>query len=272
MNKEYLENLKNKTRYSFYDLVDIMDILRSGDGCPWDREQTHESLEKCLLEEAYEVIDAIEKNNMEMLIDELGDVLLQVVFHARIAKENGVFGVDDITAKVCRKLISRHTHIFGGAYAKTAKDVIKNWEEVKREEKNHKTYTDELKDIPKSLPALARSYKVQKKAANIGFDWDKPSGALEKVIEEAKELLQVFDNGGDKKRIDEEAGDILFSLVNLLRMMDIEPETALIKTTDKFIKRFDYIESKAVSEGKDIKSLNMAYMDELWEEAKKKGL
>jgi tetrapyrrole methylase family protein/MazG family protein len=262
--------LTEKERFTFADLVRIMDILRSPGGCPWDREQTHVSLKQYLLEETYEVLEAVDEKDPDKLADELGDVLLQVVFHAVIASEKGEFGVSDITTAICSKLISRHTHIFGDATAKTPRDVMVNWEAVKKAEKGHETYTEVLKDIPKSLPALMRSYKVQKKAANIGFDWDSPLGAIEKIKEEAWELQEEFIRG-DKDKMSMEAGDLLFSMVNLLRMLHIQPELALKKTTDKFVSRFEIMEKLAKSRGRDLKGMSLAEMDSLWDEAKKIG-
>lgn len=267
----YPQTLIKKLRFSFEDLIRVMDKLRAKEGCPWDREQTHTSLKQYLLEEAYEVLEAIDEEDEAKLYDELGDVLLQVVFHACIARQTGSFDILDVTTAICKKMIKRHPHIFGKVTAKTAKDVIRNWEAIKKEEKGHETYTDVLKDIPKHIPALMKSYKVQKKAANVGFDWESPLGAADKIREETDELMEAVRQSTDE-HIASEAGDLLFSVVNLCRMLHVEPETALLKTTQKFIDRFEYIEQSALKDGVLLKDMTLSEMDKLWEEAKKNGL
>jgi tetrapyrrole methylase family protein/MazG family protein len=265
----YIPPVKEKKQYSFDDLLDVMSTLRGENGCPWDKEQTHESLKRYLIEEAYEVIDAIDKDDMESLCDELGDVLLQVVFHSQIAKEFGEFDIKDVIHGITNKMIKRHRHIFGNDKCETAEDVLVNWEKIKREEKNIKTHTENLKAIPTSLPGLIRSYKVQEKAAEVGFDWDKVDDALLKVHEELKEFLQVYKDREEDKII-EELGDLLFAIVNVSRFLGINPEFALTKTIEKFIKRFEYIENTALKNGKKLEEMTLEEMDELWNAAKQK--
>jgi len=254
--------LMDKCGYQMDDLVQVMAILRGQDGCPWDREQTHETLRQYLLEESYEVLDAIEQDDMNMLCDELGDVLLQAAFHAQIASEHGDFNMTDVITAICKKMISRHTHIFASDYAKTADDVMHNWEKIKQKEKNLKSYTESLKDIPRSMSALMRAAKIQKKAALAGFDWPDYRGALEKVYEELEELKVEIGRAGE---IEAEAGDLLFAAVNLLRLLGLNGEVALSRTSGKFIGRFETMEK--MSE-RDLKDLSLEELDALWEKAK----
>ncbi|EYE87901.1 nucleotide pyrophosphohydrolase [Fervidicella metallireducens AeB] len=263
----YIPPVKSKSKYDFKDLLDVMEKLRGEDGCPWDREQTHESLKRYLIEEAYEVIDAIDKDDMDNLCEELGDVLLQIVFHSQIAKEFGEFSISEVITGITDKMIKRHPHVFGEDVCKNSDEVLKNWEERKREEKNLKTYTEALKSIPSSLPALMRSYKVQEKAAEVGFDWDKVEDAVNKIYEELKELLEVYKTNENGKII-EEMGDLLFAVVNVARFLDINPEFALTKTAEKFITRFEYIEKTAIKNGIKMEEMTLEEMDMLWNEAK----
>jgi len=259
-------NLGNKKGYTFSDLLDVMQILRSENGCPWDREQTHESLKKFLLEESYEVFDAIESEDMDMLYDELGDVLLQVVFHGQIAKEHREFDSLDITTAICRKMIGRHTHVFGTEAADTSDEVLKNWEKIKEEEKGIESFTHNLKDVPKAMPSLMRSQKVQKRAAACGFDWDDYKLPLLKVHEELRELEQDIEKG---KNPEEEMGDLLFAIVNLARHLKIDAEIVLSNGVDKFIKRFEHMEKSAEKKGLDLSAMNLDEMDKLWVESKR---
>lgn len=254
-------------RYSFKDLLDIMTRLRAPDGCPWDREQDHKSLKRYLIEESYEVLEAIDEENPDKLKDELGDLLLQVVFHAQIAKEAGTFDMDDVIDGVCKKMISRHRHVFGGEEAETSDDVMKIWEEVKKSEKGHKTQTQVLKDVPSNLPALMRSFKVQQKAAQVGFDWDNTEDAFKKILEETNELSQAYKQG-DPAYIEEEIGDLLFAVVNVARFLKVQPELALTATVNKFIRRFEYVETNAREQGKNLNEMTLNEMDALWDEAK----
>lgn len=258
--------LESKLRYTFADLVAVMDRLRGKNGCPWDKEQTHESLKRYLVEESYEVLETIDIGDMNELYDELGDVLLQVVFHAKIAQQHSEFDVSDITTAICSKMISRHTHIFGDAVANTSRDVIQNWEAIKRGEKCQLTQTQVLNGVPKSMPALMRSGKVQHKAAHIGFDFRKVDEAIYKLREEIEEVEADIAQGADMV---DECGDLLFSAVNVVRMLSIEPEIALQKATDKFIKRFAHVEALASKQKIDMHTCDIDKLDELWALAKK---
>lgn len=264
--------LKDRRKYSFYDLIAIMDMLRSPGGCPWDREQTHRSLKQYLVEECYETLEAIEQQNDEMLAQELGDVMLQVAFHAQIAKEQARFDIEDVVTAICAKMIARHTHIFGNDRADTPGEVLKNWDRIKKAEKNISTQTQAMRDVSFSLPALMRSTKVQHKAAQVGFDWDKPEGALEKVLEEAQEISEELSQQragrGDKKTLNKEVGDLLFAAVNVARLLGVEPEQALYAAVEKFIGRFEYIENEARSMGMKLEGMTLGQMDELWKQAK----
>lgn len=245
-------------------LVAIMESLRSEKGCPWDRKQDHSSLKENLIEEAYEVIDAIERDSMIDLEEELGDVLLQVVFHSQIAKEKGCFNFNDVIRGICDKLVYRHPHLFSNVKAITSEEVLTNWEKLKKIEKGMTSQTEVLKAIPISLPSLMRAYKVQKKAGDVGFDWTNIEDAMEKVKEEWDELLEVY-YVSDKGRIIEELGDLLFAIVNISRFLKIQPELALGQAIEKFIDRFSYIEENAE---KKLEDMTLKEMDKLWEKAK----
>lgn len=259
------KDLGNKK--DFQDLLDIIETLRNPGGCPWDREQTHESLKSALLEECYEVIDAIENEDEDALIEELGDVLLQVVFHASIGKEDGYFDIMDVIGGISNKMINRHHHVFGNEEANTSEQVLVNWDEIKKEEKGIKTLTEEMQNIAKSLPATTRAYKVQKKAKKVGFDWDDVNCAMDKVKEELNEIKEVY-NCEDKSIIEGEVGDLLFACINVARFLEVDGELALDKTIKKFINRFSYIENEAIKNNKNLKDMTLEEMDKLWEEAK----
>ncbi|MFH5910064.1 bifunctional methyltransferase/pyrophosphohydrolase YabN [Clostridium perfringens] len=259
------KDLGNKK--DFQDLLDIIETLRNPGGCPWDREQTHESLKSALLEECYEVIDAIENEDEDALIEELGDVLLQVVFHASIGKEDGYFDIMDVIGGISNKMINRHPHVFGNEKANTSEQVLVNWDEIKKEEKGIKTLTEEMQNIAKSLPATTRAYKVQKKAKKVGFEWDDVNCAMDKVKEELNEIKEVY-NCEDKSIIEGEVGDLLFACINVARFLEVDGELALDKTIKKFIKRFSYIENEAIKNNKNLKDMTLEEMDKLWEEAK----
>lgn len=259
------KDLGNKK--DFQDLLDIIETLRNPGGCPWDREQTHESLKSALLEECYEVIDAIENEDEDALIEELGDVLLQVVFHASIGKEDGYFDIMDVIGGISNKMINRHPHVFGSEEANTSEQVLVNWDEIKKEEKGIKTLTEEMQNIAKSLPATTRAYKVQKKAKKVGFDWDDVNCAMDKVKEELNEIKEVY-NCEDKSIIEGEVGDLLFACINVARFLEVDGELALDKTIKKFINRFSYIENEAIKNNKNLKDMTLEEMDKLWEEAK----
>lgn len=249
------------------ELVSLMDTLRGENGCPWDKEQTRESLKPYLLEETYEVLDAIEKDDLELIVEELGDLLLQVVFHAQIAKEDGEFDINDVITSIVNKLIIRHPHVFGDIKATSESGALKSWEASKRKHKGIENYTQTLTDIPQVLPSLIRSYKVQQKAALAGFDWDNADDAFAKVREEYGELAEVYKTG-NKAIIEEELGDLLFSIVNVSRFLKVQPELALRAATEKFIKRFAYIEERALQSGKKLDKMSLQEMDKLWNQAK----
>lgn len=263
----YIPKKPDETK-DFQDLLSVMETLRGEDGCMWDLEQTHESLKRYLIEECYEVIEAIEEEDDEKLIEELGDVLLQVVFHAQIGKEDGYFNINDIIQGITNKMISRHPHIFSDVKVTSSKEVLDNWEDIKKKEKNMETYTDELKHVPRCLPGLMRAEKVQRKAGKVGFDWNNVEPAMEKVLEELQEIKDVYKEG-EMSRIQEEVGDLIFATVNIARLLDIDPELAVNYTIDKFIKRFQFIEESGIQKGLDMKSMTLEEMDALWEEAKK---
>ncbi len=256
-----------KDEYSFDELVGLMALLRSENGCPWDRDQTHESLKKYLIEETYEVLEAVDSKDDEKQCEELGDLLLQVLFHARIAEEEGRYRIGDIISGIAKKLVMRHTHVFGGDKADTPDEVVDNWERIKRREKGMQTHADVLKAVPSNLPALMRSFKVQQKAALVGFDWDKTEDVFKKAHEELIELQNAY-TGRSKEMIIEEIGDVLFSLVNLSRFLDVQPELALTGSTRKFIKRFEHMENGCASEGRRLDELMPDEMDGFWNKAK----
>lgn len=256
-----LESLED---FDLGHLVKIMDILRGPEGCPWDREQTHDSLRQNLLEETYEVLEAIELGDYDKIVEELGDVLFQVVFHSKIGSEYGEFDIRDVITGICRKMIERHPHIFGDVSVKDTNQVLDNWERIKKKEKGMVNNTQILKDIPSILPALMRAYKVQKKAAMVGFDWDSIEGAEKKIKEEMQELKYAYESHNEDK-INEELGDLLFSVVNVARFLKVEPELSLKGATEKFIKRFEYIEKTT---SVPMEEMSLEEMDKLWNEAK----
>ena len=257
-----------KDQYSFDELVGIMKLLRSENGCPWDKEQTHESLKKYLIEETYEVLETIDLNDKKHLSEELGDLLLQIIFHSRIAEEEGTFDIQDVITGISKKMISRHTHIFGSDKADTAEEVLVNWEAIKKKEKGQENQTTVLKSVPANLPALMRSFKVQQKAAQVGFDWDDIEEVFKKVDEEINELKEVY-KSEDMKKITDELGDVLFSIVNLSRFLRIQPELALTGTINKFINRFEYVEKESIKAGKQLENMSLEELDELWNKAKR---
>lgn len=257
-----------KNRYTMEDLLEIMRILRSPEGCPWDREQTHKSICSDFLEETHEALEAINLGDTDGLKEELGDVLLQVVFHSRIEEEKGAFSFDDVVDGIAKKLVVRHPHVFADASVDTAAQVWKNWDAIKRETKGGKTQADLLRAVPRSLPALMRASKVQNRARRVGFDWPDVSGALEALESESAELRRAID-AGVSTEIEEELGDLLFSAVNVSRFVHCDAEQALTRASDKFIRRFSIVEELAAARGMDLNSAAIEQMDELWEEAKK---
>jgi len=254
----------------FERLVEIMRRLRAPDGCPWDREQTHETLKPYLIEEAYEVLDAIDGGNDANLAAELGDVLLQVVFHAQMDSEEGRFGVEDVSRAIVEKLERRHPHVFGDVRADTPEAVVENWEAIKEAEKQEKDDQSKglLDDVPRHLPALLRAENLQRKAARVGFDWDKLEEVTTKAKEEVAEFIETLDREDSPERVREELGDLLFSIVNVARFVGVSPEDALTRTNQKFISRFQYIERKLEQQGTSPVEATLEQMDVLWEEAK----
>lgn len=251
-----------------YDLFNVVKTLRGENGCPWDREQTHDSIKKSIVEESYEVLDAINNDDVDGLIEELGDVLLQVVLHTVIEKEEGYFDFSDIIDGECNKMIFRHPHVFGDAVVKDSTEVVSNWEELKKKEKNLNSMTEELEAVVKALPALIRAQKVQKKAKKVGFDMEDINEVIEKLKEEFYEVLEVYKTK-NRAKITEEVGDLLFSCVNLARFLEVDSEEALNNTTNKFIKRFKYIEDEAKKKNIQIEKMSLSEMNKLWNESKK---
>jgi MazG family protein len=263
---------------SFVRIVELMQRLLAPDGCPWDREQTFETLRKYTLEEACEVIDAIDSGDREALSGELGDLLLQVVFQAELGRKEGKFGPDDVVRGICEKLVRRHPHVFGDVEVSGAAEVLTNWERIKAQEGKHKKEGGILRGVPRSLPALTRAQRVGEKVARVGFDWPDARGSRAKVTEEIRELDEAIERG-DKDEIEEELGDALFALVNLARHVDVDAEGALRRTIDKFTKRFAHVEKRVEEEhggwpkpkegNSDVTGeLPLEVLDRYWEEAK----
>lgn len=252
----------------FEKLVEIMSRLRAEDGCPWDREQTHQSLKKYLIEETYEAVDAIDSGDMDELRGELGDVLLQVLFHAQIASENGGFTIDDVVDGISTKLIHRHPHVFADGSAANADEVLHKWEQIKKKEKGFENRVSALDGVPRMLPALSRAMEISKKAAKTGFEWPNIDAVLDKVDEELHELKQEL-HDRNEERISDEIGDLLFTIVNVARWKNIDPEDALRTMIDRFSARFTLIEDAARKSGKSINELSIGEMDAIWNDAKK---
>jgi nucleoside triphosphate diphosphatase len=256
----------------FDELVKLMARLRAPDGCPWDRKQTHESLKPYLIEEAYEVLEAIDGKDAQALREELGDLLLQILFHAQIGSEEGRLTVDQVMEVLADKLVRRHPHVFGKTSAesspKSPEEVYARWEEIKRDEREQSgERASALEGVPKTLPALLRAYQIQARASRVGFDWPEMEPVVEKVEEEIRELQEAI-AGEQQTEIEAELGDLLFALVNLARFIKVNPEEALRKATNRFIERFHYIEAQTARDGRALKDLTLAEMDALWEKAK----
>ncbi len=258
-------NFENKDRYDVYDLKRLVSLLRGPGGCPWDAEQTHESIRRNFMEEAYEAVEAIDEGNTTHLCEELGDVLMQVIFHSDIEADAGRFDLDDVADMSVRKLLLRHPHVFGEVTVSGSDEVIQNWDVIKRAEKKHETVADALDAVARSLPGLWRAEKLQKKAAKVGFDWPDVAGAMDKLREELDELREAIETGTD---IAGELGDLIFSAVNVGRILDIDPEDALNSTSEKFITRFRRLEEAASAQGKSLESISLSEMDELYESVK----
>jgi XTP/dITP diphosphohydrolase len=250
---------------AFGRLLDVLDELR--EKCPWDHKQTNESLRPNTIEETYELCDALVKDDANEICKELGDVLLHVCFYAKIGSEKEQFDIADVCNRLCDKLIFRHPHVYGDAVANNAGDVVKTWEQIKLKEKGgNKTV---LSGVPDALPALIKAYRIQDKARNVGFDWDKKEDVWEKVREELAEL-EVELNRGDEEKSTAEFGDFLFSLINAGRLYHLNPENALEYTNQKFIRRFNYVEEQTLKQGRQLADMTLAEMDRLWQEAKEK--
>jgi len=256
-----------KEKYTYEDLLEIMRILRCPEGCVWDREQDHKSIRRSFIEETYEAVEAIDNDDPVLLQEELGDVLLQVVFHAQIEAEAGRFTMDDVADGICKKMIYRHPHVFGSVEVKNSDEVLTNLDALKQKEKHQKSTTETLESVARSLPGLIRAEKVQHKAAKVGFDWDEVSGALDKVREETAEVARAINGDGDPS---EELGDLLFAVVNVARFLKTDPEDAINRTTDKFISRFAQVEQAAKDAGRSLSEMSLAEMDALWDAAKQK--
>lgn len=257
-----------KNRYYIGDLLEIIKVLRAPGGCPWDAEQTHTSIKKNFIEETYEVVEAINKNNSDMLREELGDVLLQIVMHTEMEREQGGFCFEDVVDEVVKKLVARHPHVFGDVVAENSSQALESWNEAKSRLKGEKNKTQSMQSVPRELPALMRAQKVQHKASKAGFDWQSADGAFDKLYEEINEL-KIAMNQGYSSLIEDEFGDVLFSCVNIARFINVDSEEALTKSTDKFISRFSSVEQMAKEKGIDMKSSSLQVLDELWDNAKK---
>lgn len=260
---------EKKVVYNINDVMKTLEILRSDEGCPWDKKQSYESMRECIIEEAYEVVDAIDVGEIDGLVEELGDLLLQVLFYGQIGLENGEFNFHHITTALNKKLIYRHPHVFSREKLAKSDEMMYNWDKLKFKDRNIESHTDRLKDLPK-LPSLMASYKIQQRASKAGFDWDSVDGALDKVSEEYHEVIEAMDHmkGGDVGEVEEELGDLLFAVVNVSRFFNINPEVALNKTINKFITRFEFVETKAREMGNNLEDMTLEEIDKLWDQAK----
>jgi tetrapyrrole methylase family protein/MazG family protein len=264
-----MKTKKKNKRYTFDDFVKVIARLRGPGGCPWDRKQNHKSLTPYIVEETYEVLDAIERRNADDLCRELGDLLLQIMLHAQIASERKRFSIGDVIDGICTKIIGRHPHVFRKQQRLSAKKVLDNWERIKINETGRKKKESVLNGIPRTLPALLKAYRLQEKTARFGFDWENPTPVLDKIVEETNEL-RVSMKKSSKSELEHEMGDVFFALVNLARHLKIDPERALERTNRKFIRRFRYIEKELPKHGKTLTNATLADMDPLWDEAKAK--
>jgi MazG family protein len=267
------------TGEKFEKLVEIMATLRGPNGCPWDKEQDFNSLKPMLVEEVYEVLEAVENDDMDGLSEELGDMLLHVLFHAQLGKEIGRFDIDTVIDKISAKLVRRHPHVFGGESASTSEEVIKNWEAIKAQEKAQKlsNRTAEqrslLEGIPNKLPAIHEAHQISSRVARVGFDWPDIDGVFEKLQEEVRELKEVIACGGDdrRERLEDEIGDLLFVIVNIARHVKIDSESALKRANRKFKARFQFVERELARQGKKLEETSLDEMEALWQEAKQSG-
>ncbi len=256
-----------KSEYNLDDLISIMRILRSPNGCPWDKVQTHKSIRDNFIEETYEAVEAIDTENSSLLKEELGDVLMQIIFHTLMEEEQGRFDFNCVCDGVCKKLILRHPHIFSDATAETPEEVLKNWDNIKMEEKSQATFSDSVDSVAKSLPSLMRAQKVQKRASKAGMDFSSHDDAFDKIYEETEELKKAV-SSNDKDKLSDELGDLLFSVVNVARFLKVDSEHALYDATDKFSTRFRKVEALCIKRGIDMKTADISLIDSLWEEVK----
>lgn len=256
-----------KDRYNIDDLISIVTVLRAPGGCPWDREQTHESIKKNFIEETYEVVEAINKKSPEMLREELGDILLQVALHAEMEREKGTFDFNDVADEIVKKLIIRHPHVFGSEVANNEAEALQSWDNAKQKSKGVKSQGEAMLSVPRELPALMRAQKIQHKAAKAGFDWENVGGAESKLYEEINELKMAISHG-DSAEIEDEFGDVLFTCVNISRFVNVDSEEALTKATDKFLNRYLRVEELVREKGIDMKNSSLEELDLLWEKAK----
>ena len=257
-----------KDKYDLNDFIHIIDVLRSPGGCPWDIKQTHESLKRNAVEEAYEVCDAIDEGSMEHLREELGDLLMQVIFHASIEKERGGFDLDDVSDEAVKKLVHRHPHVFADVKADTPDEVLANWDAIKRADRGQQSVASAMDGIPRGLPGLMRSEKIQNKAAKVGFDWLEVSGAMDKLREEVGELQEGID-AGDIENIKEELGDVLFSAVNVARFYKLDSEELMHSACAKFIRRFKYLEEHAAEKGMRLEDMSLGQLEEIYQQGRR---
>ena len=265
--QEKISRLLNTQKYDFDDLVEIVTVLRSNGGCPWDKEQTHKSLRRDFIEETYEVIEAIDTEDPKLLREELGDVMLQVVFHVDIEHEEGRFDIDDVANDICVKLIHRHPHVFGELKLDNSADVLENWDKIKGEEKQRNTLTDKLRSIPPMLPALMRAQKVGKKASF--FDFETVDAVYDKLYEEISEVKEAAESG-DGDAVMEEMGDLLLTVTSLARKLGVDSEQSLFNATNKFIDRFEKVENAVLGQGRNVENMTMTELDEVWDSIKHK--
>ena len=264
---EKIKYLNDAEHYGFSDLVEVVKILRAPGGCPWDAEQTHKSIREDFIEETYEVIEAIDKEDRELLCEELGDVMLQVVFHACIETEKESFDINDVIDGICKKLIHRHPHVFADVSVDGTEQVLSNWDKIKSEEKSRETVTSKLRSVPRQLPALMRAEKVGKKAKC--FDFPNSESVFLKLDEERNELYEAY-RSGDAAAIEKEMGDLLLTVTSLARKLGVKSENALNSATDKFIDRFEGVENEVLKQNLDINELSMAELDAIWDKNKEK--
>lgn len=260
-------DFKFKDRYNIDDLIEIVRLLRSENGCPWDKKQTHKSIRMDFLEEVYEAIEAIDFDSKEMLKEELGDVLLQVVFHSQIETEKNSFDFSDVTNDICQKLIIRHPHVFGNVSVKSSDDVLKNWDSIKKDTKGQETFTDTLKSVPRVFPSLLRASKLGKRASRANLDFKDASSAFNSLKDEVNELSEAFELG-NKEMISEEIGDVIFSAVNVARKLDLNAEELLTQANEKFISRFEKVEKMVTQNNENMQDLSPDKLDKYWEKAK----